>query len=552
MPIQLFYKLQMIDVKEHQSLFSLPVVKEAVKKHIEDAYKLIAPPAQSSTTGTAGTAPSTGTTASSIGCVSYHDYVFSFPICWFRAFFLMMCLPNRIAPADLEMPTYTEDPQLRFSNIHNRIYDFGEIQVADKTLKPEIEMLLYYILTNYHVKTQDVDTYRFKDDVLMMLLRLLHAYKPQVYTNPGFYGDFVYYYPINIFKDFDVFNNKNKNMFHVIDRRKIKNNQTAPTIPKDKKHVFVMYKYNQPINMNISGYGVSAIYMLNYNMFKLKNAFNNHAICIYHCPDDQWYTNELSNEVSYGAETGKLDKFDLSSQADIPQSNFHKRFNLKFNIHKGCRIVHYVIQDNVTKTTNSKIQSHDSIQFFSLTQLLVEMMRKTTEYKILINAVIFEYKYEIDCNGYKHTLKVRKTEKTDTYFFKVSRSNLTFRIEEYVNRVTEPINMADLDRILVAERLSLIGMCNKAIHEFGLDPSNHTNDKSTVITVETPNPNMVTLEDKRKAVRQYNGGGKSTTIVYKNKTYKVRKDADTKLKYIIRKNQRLYLSSIRGKYRYHM
>lgn len=525
MPIRIFYKLQMINVKEHQDLFSSPVVKEAVKKHFIDAYALVKTP------------PTIPT-----GCLSYQDYVFSFPICWFRAFILMMCLPNRIDVNDLKKPC----PQTPGEDVHKKIYDFTSPTQQDISLKKEIEIMLYYILAN----NQTANVYRYKDDVIMMMLRLLHIYNPTIYTNPGFYGDFVYYYPINMFRDFDIF--KAQNIFAVYDRRGIKRNQTAPALPTDKKHLFMMYKYNQPLNVNIGGYGISSIYMLNYNMFKLKSMFNNHAICIYQCQDGGWYTNELDNNVHYGTETGKLNEFTLSNTNDISPTCFHKKFNLKFNIHKGCRIVHYVKQlPPSAATTHLKFTDPPTtitVEFYSLAQFLLNMMRKTNEYEVIIESVNFHYKYTITDDGYEHTLEVTKGTKKETFYFKVSRFNLTFKIEEYVNRETKPVNLADLDRILMAENLSLIGMCNHAITNFCLDRINHKKI-STNIQIKTPYTQKVkfTLTDQRRFIQC---GGKDSAIIYKNKSFKIRLDTETKQKYIIKNKERIYLSSIRGKYKY--
>lgn len=468
MPIQLFYKLQTIDVKEYQTLFNSSIVRQAILQHLNDAV------ANAQTPTPASTAPAPSPT-----CLTYNDYVFSFPICWFRAFILMLCVPNRIRVNDLKMlpknvPAIT-NTSVNNEYINNTIYgsDTTNTTLNIETKKNYIEMLLFYILTK---NVAEGNVYTFKDDVILMLLRLLHSYKPTLYTNPGFYGDFIYYYPLHMLKEFDIFRE-----FAVVDRRNVKKNQTLPSIPQCKRHVIMMYKYNQPLNIDINNgnYGISAIYMLNYNIFKLKHALNNHAICIYQCDDNKWYSNELTNTTDVGAVTGELTNFSLSSDSDIIQSKFHEKFNLKFNIHKGCRIVHYIKYDPIHQTTSYNIrQPQKTIKFVSLTQLLFYMMKATNEYIIEIQNIKFAYNYKINDDGYKHTMKVTMNTasnkyKCETYFFQVSRVNLTYKIESKVKNLTAPINLADLDRILLSEYLSLIGICNQAISSSGLDAINH-------------------------------------------------------------------------------
>lgn len=541
MPFKFFYTLQSSDISEYKHLLDLQVIKDSFQIQLKSIIMLNKEEIDKKNAEYA---------LSEQDCVNYENNVFSFPICWFRAFIHSLNLPNKILIEDLNtsLPIFREDTinvDDLVKNVLTKIYDYNDSKNHDPDLKSIIEKCFVYMII-YKYEQPQVSKYRFKDDILMLLLRLLHKYKPSTYTNPGFYGDFVYYYPKNIFSEFEIF----KDHFQVIDLRKKSNNSILPANEPIKKHLLVMYKYNQRKIVEMPGYYLSSIFMLNYNMFKLRNTFSNHAICIYKCKN-KWFSNEFQNNVIEGSQTGEIELEKIEN--DIPQSCFHKKYNFKFNITRGCRIFHYVKQPSIiSATTNESFREQSilniekDITCYSISYVLSSLMKITKKFNITFtlsndNTYTFDYYLELNPQGYIHYINNEGPNREYKYI-KVERGvdGYSFDFTEFITNEPTTINTTCINRLLHKEAIAMAVISNKVTENINNTIKNvKLNEVNSIYNINfLPFPNKTFI-----------GGKYKKQIIYNDNIYKIRKDSLRK-KYIISGKKRIYLSSIKGNYIY--
>jgi hypothetical protein len=353
----------------------------------------------------------------------------------------------------------------------------------------------------------------------------------------------MYHYPKNLLIELDVFN---KEHFELIDLRYDKDNSVLPTPAFTKKHVWMMYKRNQKLQREVPGYFISSIFMSNYNIFKLVKALDHHAISIYAC-EDGWYSNEGTHEKE-GASTGKV--IDSSGEGDLPQNTFHSQYNMKFNVDKGYRIVHYIQQTGVAQTTSKEVQVEKQprvVEFYTISQLLYNLTRVSNSYTLKIkDSIQIDYQFTYTDNGYKAKLS-RIEQNNEKYRRAISlerQPNGYFLFTENNEEIRTNCTLQLVHR----EALAMFTACNWVLSGISSTELYKKGTDVEIISIDS----LYDIDIKSKDNRKQSGGTQANSkcsIRYDGKVYIVHKNKEGD-KYIIKKKERVFLKLIRGKYRY--
>lgn len=480
-----------------------------------------------------------------------HNY--KYKICWFRSFAYMLTLCPIIR--NIILTKLSESIPIESIPIESK-------PITEYKLKTFMQTFLMYFENFSHTNIYNfmsLDDNFTTEDALLYFISLLNKYNNQKFpyenVTSGYprrlilrffnyvVGPLLYDGELSKPKIFTV--DKNPTDRSIVPNLNVKNNQVQPN-PEDPDMIVldygilrtpINYKLALYVKYNDKTYCLSALSIRNTLTIKQPSSLIfGHAFPIYRC-NDRFYSTDEQNSDFLG-----INDVNLVEKMINGEGNLKSFSNMIFNLDKGQRIAIY--------TKNQLSVSPDD--FVLLCKLRQNLNSNSFKECLSILSYFCEVlNFTIDNVDYTLRSNEHYFDKTITWSIKatsIDKSVQFYRKSENFKVLYDfrsPITTHQSTKKCDQELRECVNAINKHLLT-DLEFIKFSNFE--IISCEVRNRFHVPLMSSLLCKHAKVGGGKSTKLKYQNKLYTIRQDKTGK--YITSRRAKIYLSTIRGKYRY--